>query len=151
MRLIHCCLALSTLSPACRISVPKASPELDLAAKNFMAPSGKARIYVYQSRSGIIGTISVDERFVGVIRGNMYVVADVEPGRHVVLARSETDTTVSGGPLGSSTATVEAVTNAVHFVRLTSGWPFHAPPLKVVSDTEGRKAVLKARLASLTE
>jgi hypothetical protein len=130
--------------------VPKASPELDLAAKNFKPPSGKARIYVYQSRSAIIGTISVDGSFVGVIRGNMYVVADVEPGHHVVGAQSETDTTVSGGPLGSSTTTVEAVTNAVHFVRLTSGF-FHAPPLKLVSDTEGRKAVLKARLAARTE
>jgi len=148
MRLIHCCLALSTLSPACRVYVPKASPELDLGAKNFKPPSGKARIYIL-GHGGVIGTISVDGTLVGVIRGNMYVMADVEPGRHVVVANSETDTTISGGSLGSSTATVEAVANAVHFVRLTRSW-FHAP-LKVVSETEGRKAVLKARLGGRTE
>jgi hypothetical protein len=150
MRLTYYCLALSALSIACLTSVPKASRELDLAAKDFKSPPGKARIYVYQSGyRSVLGTISVDGDLVGVMRGNMFVVADVTPGRHVVVAKSETDTALSGGALGSSMLTLEAVTNAVYFVRLTYGfgWPFHAPPLKVVSDTEGRKAVLKTKLA----
>ena len=89
-------------------TVPLANDDEDAQAKTFLAPPGKASIYLY--RDGFVRlleavNVTLDGRPAGVMRGKTFFVWAVEPGLHLVEV-GEPDVVV-----GSAHLTVEAGRN----------------------------------------
>jgi hypothetical protein len=80
-------MAFCMLLAACA-SVPVASPEMDMKAKNMTPPPGKALLYVYRGAvfvsSAVLFEIGVDGQAVGQLAEKTYLTVVVEPGRHRV-------------------------------------------------------------------
>jgi hypothetical protein len=88
---------LSTLLSACA-SVPMAGLQDDQQAKEFKAPAGKGRIYIFRDENfggAIKVTVTVDGKLIGQSAPMTYFVADVEPGEHIVACQAESSSQVS--------------------------------------------------------
>lgn len=76
-------------------SVPRASRDLDSAAKEFKAPAqNKAQLYVFRDETfgGNWGMdLLLDGRLIGQTTHHTFILADVEPGPHTLMGRAEND------------------------------------------------------------
>lgn len=89
---IHYWVVCAVLSLAGCASVPKGDAQRDAALKNFMPRSGVAGVYVY--RKEIVGgwnvmEVEIDGRTIGRIVDKTYLFAEVAPGPHTILGRSD--------------------------------------------------------------
>ena len=125
-------------------SVPTASKEKDLAAKSFATPaSDKSGIYIY--RDSFVGqalkkNVYIDGTLVGESSNKVFFYKTVAPGTHKLSTESEfsenyTELKTEGGKN--------------YFVEqsIKMGVFVGGAGLKVVSEAEGKKEVLKCKLA----
>jgi hypothetical protein len=79
-------------------SVPKAAPELDLAAKQFQSPKpGQAALYVYRNEAfGAAARMSVllDGQHVGDTASRSFLLVPVAPGKHQLVSKAENESTL---------------------------------------------------------
>lgn len=93
MRRLLAASLLALLSTACA-SVNKASPAADAEAKKFLAPAGKANVYVFRDESfgGAVGLdVLLDGKLIGTTGAKTFVLATVEPGGHTLVSKGEND------------------------------------------------------------
>ncbi|MEW6672241.1 MAG: caspase family protein [Thermodesulfobacteriota bacterium] len=125
---------LSMLLSACA-SVPVASPEMDMKAKNMTPPPGKALLYVYRSAvfvsSGVLYKIIVDGNTIGALAERTYLTVVLEPGKHRINFGAE-----HGATPAARSLTVEAGTT--YYAEL-SVFP---TDLLMVSEDTARKAMV---------
>lgn len=90
-------LLVAVLASGCA-SVPMASPDMDMQAKQFQVPSGKSRIYVYRNENmggAIKIVITLDGKVLGSNAAKTYFAQDVAPGKHDVGCIAENTASVS--------------------------------------------------------
>jgi hypothetical protein len=131
----------SSLLSSCA-SVPMVGRDQDQEAKQFKAPAGKSRIFIYRSEtfgSAIKVAISVDGKLIGQTASKTYFVADVEPGQHQVSCFSESN----------SQAYVTTKQNEIKFVwqEMKMGMMSAGCAMHEVSATEGEQGVLNCERA----
>ncbi len=97
--------ALSTLAAAAILmslvgcaSAPRAPADQDAQAKQFVAPPGLSRLYIY--RNEFLGTLvgldlTVDGRVAGTTKGKTYLIADLPEGTHEIVSKGENTSTLS--------------------------------------------------------
>ncbi len=126
-------------------SIPLAPKEMDLAAKRFEPPEGKANIYVTRT-SGIGGHLLhlvVDGKFIGSIAYNTYFLFEVDPGTHTVAVLSINMEFVTLG--------TEAGQNYFLAVGARMGLVAGQSWIEPLDDEEGREAVLETSLGQELE
>ncbi len=122
-------------------SVQMASPEQDNAAKTFAIKPGKANIYVYRNESlgaAIKMPVALDGRLVGDTAAKTYLVAEVAPGPHTVVSKTENDSSV----------TVSAVAGHNYFLwqEVKMGLMSARSNLQEVDEATGRAGVAECKL-----
>lgn len=136
-------IAVSFLTVGCA-SVPMASKEADAAAKAFAQPSAdKAGLYVY--RDSFVGQalkkwIAVDSVRIGTSANKVYFYKEITPGSHTLSTESE---------FGENKILLQAEGGKNYFVEqyIKMGVFVGGAGLKMVSEEEGKKAVLNCGLA----
>jgi hypothetical protein len=146
------CIAIMAASVACA-SLPKAPPESDAAAKQFVSSPGSARVYVFRLKSVFFGrydsAIKIDGQDVGSISKELFTFADVAPGRHTVSAFTYLVDGDGVSSCGSGSLTVDMPDAGIYFVNVEVPvtWPVDPPKIAVVPAAAGTAAVLRCRLA----
>jgi len=136
-------ILLALLMSGCA-SVPKASKEKDAAAKTFTAPTdGQSGIYIY--RNSFVGqalkkNVYIDGKLVGESSNKVFFYNQVAPGTHKLSTESE----FSDNALELKT---EAGKNYFVEQYIKMGAFVGGANLKVVSEADGKKEVLKCSLA----
>ena len=131
-------------------SVPKASSERDLAAKYSILAPDLVRVYVYRLGAHPLvrytSGISLDGDGLGSIGRHRYVVADIAPGAHRVVA--STIMKKGGRFLASSELSFNAAAGEIVFIRVEvpTFWPVDPPTLLRVEQHEGAKALAECSL-----
>lgn len=124
-------------------SSPKAPPEKDMEAKQFIVPNGKSNIYLY--RNTIIGfqksmPVSLDNKRAGITGANTYIRWVVVPGKHVVVSH----------PAGSepSRVIIDTVAGKNYYIwqEVISG---PSSELHMVSEEEGQNGVRECELIEM--
>lgn len=75
-------------------SVPMASLEQDKAAKTFQPDSAKSKIYVYRNENfgaAIKMPVLINDKLVGDTAAKTFLVEEVEPGKHMIVSKTEND------------------------------------------------------------
>lgn len=132
-------IAVATLSGCA--SIPMASKEKDLDAKQFIVPAYKSNIYVYRNEfmGGAVGMeIDLDGKQVAITRNNNYVRLVVEPGKHSITSHAENDDTIE----------VDAIEGNNHYVwqEVKMGIMMARTKLHIVDEETGKKGVNECKL-----
>jgi hypothetical protein len=122
-------------------SVPTATIEKDTAAKTFTVRPGKANIYVYRNESfggAVKMTLVLDDRVVGDTASKTFALLEVNPGKHILVSKGETD----------STLTLNTVAGKNYFVwqEVKMGLMSARSALQLVNDATGRAGVAECKL-----
>jgi hypothetical protein len=123
-------------------SVGPGDPQQDASLKTYTAPPDRGGIFVVRDGTAPFERVDIDVDGVplGQLVGHTYLHREVVPGRHKVAAHAE------------NTATLEFDVDAgtLAFVRQEMTWGFWQPRAKLVlvSEEEGRQAVLGSRLVA---
>jgi protein involved in sex pheromone biosynthesis len=141
--LILAAIATAVILSGCA-SVPMASPEEDAEAKNFSdPPANKAGLYVY--RDTFVGqalkkTVYLDGDMIGETANKVYFYNLIDPGQHTLSTESE---------FSDNDIQFEAKGGKNHFAEqyIKMGIFVGGANLRMVSEEEGRKAVLECKLA----
>ena len=125
-------------------SVPMGPKEQDTALKQFAAPaSEKAGVYIYRNTFGgqaLKKTLTLDGKVIGETANKVYFHTAVTPGNHTLGTESEfSDNTIPLVVEGGKNYFVE------QYIRM--GVFVGGAVLKVVSEAEGKAAVLQCALA----
>ena len=78
-------------------SVPMASPERDSQAKTFSVKPDKSNIYVYRNESmggAVKLPVVLDGKIVGDTAAKTFMLLEVNPGKHQLVSKGETDSTL---------------------------------------------------------
>ena len=78
-------------------SVPMASPERDSQAKTFSVKPNKSNIYVYRNESmgaAVKLPVVVNGKIVGDTAAKTFMLLEVNPGKHKLVSKGETDSTL---------------------------------------------------------
>lgn len=125
-------------------SAPPASTAQSVDAKTFVAPLGKARVYVV--RRGVIGTailfqVSIDGRIAGSLPTRSFLAQDVDPGKHNVSVFA---------PGNQESVVIAAETGRAYFVHVELSKTSLATKAVVeqVYENEGRKLVSGASMVA---
>jgi hypothetical protein len=128
-------------------SVPKAAPELDVAAKSFTPSEGKARIYVVRPKTTVGAAVtlqvSVDGRELGSTSRGTYLMTEVDPGEHIVSSKTLENS-------DEEKVTTEAGRSYFFVIKPRMGLLVARVRLEPVSEAEGRAEVGKAQRAAGT-
>ena len=122
-------------------SVPMASPEADIQAKQFVVSSGKANVYIYRNENfggAIAMPVSLDGRVIGRTGPMTYFQMAVEPGHHEIASLTESTAKIE----------IDAKANQNHFIwqEVKMGMWQADSKLHEVNEEEGRKGVLECNL-----
>jgi len=136
-------IAIALLISGCA-SVPKESKEKDSAAKTFSAPAaGQSGIYIY--RNSFVGkalkkNVYIDGKLVGESANKVFFYNQVAPGTHKLSTESE---------FSDNALELKTEEGKNYFVEqyIKMGAFVGGANLKVVSEAEGKKEVLKCSLA----
>ncbi|MEX0960080.1 MAG: DUF2846 domain-containing protein [Burkholderiales bacterium] len=139
VRFIALVAALSLLG-ACA-SVPMASPEEDMQAKQFEASPDQSRIYVYRNENfggAIRISITLDGRMMGQTAAKTYFMWNVTPGPHTISCVGE----------NTASLNIDARPGSSHFVwqEMKMGLWSARCALHDVDSEKGREAVLSTKL-----
>lgn len=138
------CAAALLFVSGCAATVELAAPMQDDAAKTFVAPDGKANIYVTRENqfkgSAILFQIVVDGRVKGGIAPGTYHLVSVDPGLHSVSVTTAEN---------QSTEHVDAVAGQNYFfeVKPKMGWAAARAEVVPMSESEGRAAITENAMA----
>lgn len=125
-------------------AVPMASREEDAAAKQFPVPKdGKAAVYIYRNSMlapSFKWKISLDGAVLGETANKVYFYKVIEPGKHVVSAKSV---------LSEGTLPFDAAPSRNYYIEqyITIGGFTGGTNLKMVNEEEGMRAVLECGMA----
>ena len=127
-------------------SVPLAPADSDLKAKQFRTDEGRATLYVYREprMHGVVHEtqLHLNGRLCAALASGTYVFFSLPPGEYTLTSLTEKVATV--------TLTLEADELCFVEQRLRSGgWARPPTELKLVSNEDGKKEVLKCKLAPL--
>jgi len=125
-------------------SVPMASPEEDMAKKEFSPPSsGMAGLYIFRNSSfggALKKSIYVDGELLGETGPMTYFYKEVQSGKHDLSTESE---------FSDNSVKIDAGNGENYFIRqyIKMGLFVGGANLEQVSEEEGKKAVLECKLA----
>ena len=122
-------------------SVPMASKEADMAAKQFKPTEGKSNIYIYRNESfGAAAkmTVVVDGKLAGSTAAKTYMVESVNPGQHTIISKSEDDSTLN--------LTTEANKNYFVWQEVKMGMWSARSQLHFVNEEQGMEGVNECEL-----
>jgi PBP1b-binding outer membrane lipoprotein LpoB len=133
-------IALVLLVSGCA-SVPMASLEADKNAKQFIADSNKANIYLYRNESmgGVIAMpVALDGRIAGKTASKTYFYWSVEPGEHEIRSLTENTARIK----------INAKAGQNHYIwqEVKMGMWNARSELHEVSEEKGKKAVNDCKL-----
>lgn len=134
---------LVTMAMGCA-TVPIADHDADAEAKRFVAPPGKARIYVFRLKElfgdGILFQVALDGANISGIAPGTFRMFNVDPGKHSVSTFSN-----------ENQASVEVVAEAekIYFLDVSPKMGLVSARVNVTLERqdEGRQSVLKCKLA----
>ena len=131
-------IALVALLSGCA-SVPMADTKLDAAAKTFAAPAGKAGVYVYRNETfgaAVKMDVFLDGKRLGDTVARSYFYAEVEPGTHAVMGKSENESEVR----------FHALAGKLYFIwqEVKMGLLYARNELKLVDEAVGRAGVTES-------
>jgi hypothetical protein len=140
-----CLLVLASSLLASCAQVPLASEQQKNAASAFHPRGGKAGIYIFRE-TGFVGSaiayfVYVDGRLVGLCGNGTFLYTELEPGHHIL----STDLTQF---LDTS---IDISPDQTYFVRLKAYLALGVgsrPPLRLVSQEEGRRGVANCKQAA---
>ncbi|MDR3163260.1 MAG: DUF2846 domain-containing protein [Helicobacteraceae bacterium] len=124
-------------------SVPMASNEADLAAKEFKMPTnGKAGVYVYRNEvmgAAIKMDALVDDQLIGSTAAQTYHYVEIAPGRHVFKGKAENESLLD----------LDAVANKLYYIwqEVKMGAFIARNKLQLVSAEQGQKGVKESKRA----
>lgn len=142
--LVPATLLLVTLNSC--VSAPKASPQVEAAAKRFAALPGKAQLYVVRPSSfglGILYQVSVDGRLVGSLAAETFLLQALDPGTHTISLFNSTSQE-------NTEVTVEAGKNYYLRVGMNPAATSDRARFKLVSEEEGRELVRSNAMVAST-
>jgi hypothetical protein len=136
-------VSLGIILSACT-SVPVAPSEVDVKAKNLKPSQDKALLYIYQHDWGHGSNVSVmlddDDRLIGQLDNDTYVVWPVNPGTHKIAVTSE--------DLGSKTMQIKINAGQTYYIELWFPRSLtNMIDLRVVDKLVGLKAIKECKLA----
>ena len=142
-RFISIFFAITAFFAAGCATVPMADQAADKAAKTFTAPAGMSRIYVYRNEgfgAAITMDIFIDGRKLGQTVSKTYLVADVAPGAHAIMGKSENEHLIN----------LTTVAGRIYYVwqEVKMGLMYARNELKVMDDKAGQTGVLECNLAA---
>ncbi len=142
-RLAGYLIAIAALFAAGCASIPMADPAADKAAKAFTVAPGKSRIYVYRNENfgaAITMDVYIDGRKLGQTVARTYLVAEVEPGAHQILGKSENDHLLD----------LTTAAGRIYYVwqEVKMGLMYARNQLQVVDEKTGRAGVMESNLAA---
>lgn len=144
MKTLRFLLAASLLAAgtsAC-VSIPRAAPEHDRAAKTFAPPPGKANLYVFRDESmgaAVKMSVILDGRILGDSGSGTYVLAAIDPGPHRVVSKApEADAVLD--------FTAEADKNVFVWQEVKMGVFSARTALHLVDEKSGRERVATCEL-----
>src|SRR4051794_28693902 len=88
--------ALAMLFAGCA-AVPMADPAMDAEMKTFAPAPEKVRLYVYRNESfgaAIKMPVVLDGKILGDTAAQTYLFAEIEPGNHQLVSKTENDSTL---------------------------------------------------------
>ncbi|MDR0747190.1 MAG: DUF2846 domain-containing protein [Helicobacteraceae bacterium] len=124
-------------------SVPMASAQADLTAKEFKAPTnGKAGVYIYRNESfggGIKMDVFVDEWLIGSTAQQTYHYVEVTPGLHTFRGKAENNSLLS----------LDAAANKLYYIwqEVKMGFVVARNKLQLVDEQKGQAGVGESQLA----
>ncbi len=125
-------------------TVTMASVEDDAARKQFSLPAeGASGLYIYRDTSlgaALTKAVYVDDELIGKSASMTYFYKQVQPGDHKLSTQSE---------FGNNDLMVKTETGKNYFIRqyIKLGVFFGGANLELVAEEDGRKGVLKCKLA----
>jgi len=128
------------------VSAPKATPDVEAAAKQFSTVPGKAQLYVVRPSSfgmAILYQVTVDGRLIGSLAAETFLLQTLDPGTHTISLFNSTSQE-------NTTVTVEANENYFLRVGMNPATTSNRARFKLVSDEEGRQLVLTNTMVSST-
>ena len=137
---IMICVALVCVSCA---SVPLASIDDDVKAKEYSSPSDKAAVFVY--RTGRLGAkqvmkVSIDGNEIGRTQKDRYLYKEIDPGFHTISGKAENISVLDlGAEAGKIYFVWQQVAMGVFSTRNT---------LKLVDEETGKRDVTHCRLST---
>jgi hypothetical protein len=126
----------------CAAHVPMATPEQDVAAKQFVAASDLANLYVYRNEQlGFAVSMSVllDGSWLGDTAALTYLHVPISPGDHRVISKTENTSEI--------TFTAEPGKNYFVWQEVKMGMASARSALHLVEEEKGRAAVAECSLA----
>ncbi len=122
-------------------SVPLAPEAQDKAAKEFIAPTDKAALYIYRDESfgaAIKMAISVDDKLIGQTASKTYFYKQVTPGVHKIQSVTE----------NTSSVDVNTEAGKIYYVwqEVKMGFASAGSKLHIVDKEKGQKGVQKSKL-----
>jgi hypothetical protein len=124
-------------------SVPMASSEADLAAKEFKAPiNGKAGVYIYRNETmggGVKMDVFIDDQFIGSTASKTYHYVELTPGRHGLKSIAENESLLD----------LTAAANKLYYVwqEVKMGILYARNKLQLVDEKTGQVGVRESKLA----
>jgi hypothetical protein len=123
-------------------SVPMGDSQKDAELKTFPAPPDKAAIYVYRNENfgaAIKMPVILDGKVMGDTSAKTYLYAEVTPGAHQLVSKTENDSTIS----------FDAVAGKIYYVwqEVKMGLWSARSKLQLVDEKTGQDGVKESRLA----
>ncbi len=134
-------VVLSLLASACA-SVPMASPEMDLAAKEFRTTPGKANLYVFRDESmggAVKMSLILDGRLLGDTAAKTFLLEPLDPGPHALVSKTENDARLE--------FTAEAGKNVYVWQEVKMGVMSARSALHLVDEASARGRIAECKMA----
>ncbi|MFO0795364.1 MAG: DUF2846 domain-containing protein [Candidatus Brocadiaceae bacterium] len=144
MKTMHKFIIMLFITTLCGCAtVQMASPQLDQEAKSFTASPEKSNIYIVRGMGAglaVIFQIALDGKIIGSIAPNTYHLLAVTPGQHMISAFSMEN---------SAQVSINAEAGKNYYIKVSThmGWTVARVGIEIISEEEGKGAVLGAKRA----
>lgn len=122
-------------------SVPMASEQMDIQAKQFTTVPDKAKIYIYRDENmgaAVKMPVLINGMSVGDTVAKSYILREVEPGEQVIVSKTENDAELK--------LTAEAGTNYYVWQEVKMGAFSARSKLHLVDTDKGQKSIAECKL-----
>ncbi len=123
-------------------SVQMGDTQVDAKLKTFTPPKDKAALYVYRNETfgaALKMTVLLDGKILGDTASKTYLHADLEPGKHRLISKTENDSVLD----------FEAIAGKIYYVwqEVKMGLWQARSQLQMVDEKTGQAGVLESQLA----
>lgn len=142
-KVLACALILFAVALGGCASVPMGDPQADAALKTFAPKPGKASLYVYRHETfgaAIKMTVLLDGKLLGDTASKTYLYAEVDPGKHQLISKTENDAVLDIDVLAGN--------NYYVWQEVKMGMFAARSFLQKVDDKAGQEGVLQCKLAA---